>query len=570
MELETNATKEIKEGKETGYYTAPNKTTITVKLQHGWNLRVINLGTTSTYTINEVGIATENTTAALDASDPQYFMIKNIAVTTTLPDEEAAEYDPTIEDTSISGTITKVNTGYSVIFTNDYPGTYLTVNKEWVGEAQDSVEVELYQTIAGETTNVKDKDGENVKATLNEENEWTYTFEGLALRTQEETPRPITYSVKEIEIDGYNTTYTQDSNDTHIWTITNEELTEATVIKSWDDADNQDGKRPTTLTVKLLADGVETGKSVDLDITKKTDEKGNVWSETIAELAKYNADGSEIAYTWEEVLDSSYYTKTSQVKSGTTTTITNKHEPIVINLQVVKSWNDTNNQDGYRPESIVVHLLANGTEVDHATLRGDSWTYTFSNKPKYANQTEITYTVTETLDEEGNPLPSQYTLTDNSRVEDTITLTNTHTTEKTSICVKKEWVDDNNRDGLRQSVVVELLKNGVGTKQEYTLSNDNQWTVTISDLDKFAGGQLVKYAFQEITQLQDYTVSYSNEDELGINEGTITVKNTHEIYTTNISGTKTWNDANNQDGYRPPKITINLLKTVNGDTKVAE
>ena len=42
--------------------------------------------------------------------------------------------------------------------------------------------------------------------------------------------------------------------------------------------------------------------------------------------------------------------------------------------------------------------------------------------------------------------------------------------------------------------------------------------------------------------------------------------NTHKTETTSVSGTKTWNDNNNQDGVRPDSITVELLKTVNGTT----
>ena len=39
--------------------------------------------------------------------------------------------------------------------------------------------------------------------------------------------------------------------------------------KTWNDADNQDGKRPESITVSLLADGKETGKTVTLSVENK-------------------------------------------------------------------------------------------------------------------------------------------------------------------------------------------------------------------------------------------------------------------------------------------------------------
>ena len=60
------------------------------------------------------------------------------------------------------------------------------------------------------------------------------------------------------------------------------EETEATVKKVWDDADNQDGKRPASLEV-TLSNG-----------TKVTLNEGNSWTATIDKLPKY-ANGKEIS-----------------------------------------------------------------------------------------------------------------------------------------------------------------------------------------------------------------------------------------------------------------------------------
>ena len=67
-----------------------------------------------------------------------------------------------------------------------------------------------------------------------------------------------------------------------------------------------------------------------------------------------------------------------------------------INIKGSKTWEDGNNQDGIRPESITVNLLANGKVVKTATVtEEDNWSYVFSNLPKYAEGKEIVYTVSE-------------------------------------------------------------------------------------------------------------------------------------------------------------------------------
>ena len=61
-----------------------------------------------------------------------------------------------------------------------------------------------------------------------------------------------------------------------------------------------------------------------------------------------------------------------------------------------KTWKDNNNQDGIRPSSITVNLLANGRQVASKTVSAsDNWQYSFDNLAAYANGQKITYTVTE-------------------------------------------------------------------------------------------------------------------------------------------------------------------------------
>ena len=62
----------------------------------------------------------------------------------------------------------------------------------------------------------------------------------------------------------------------------------------------------------------------------------------------------------------------------------------------IKIWNDGNNQDGIRPESIVINLLANGEIVDTVEVTAaDEWKYSFTGLAKYENGVEIVYTIEE-------------------------------------------------------------------------------------------------------------------------------------------------------------------------------
>ncbi|MCP9331760.1 Cna B-type domain-containing protein, partial [Lactobacillus kefiranofaciens] len=76
--------------------------------------------------------------------------------------------------------------------------------------------------------------------------------------------------------------------------------------------------------------------------------------------------------------------------------VTNNHTPAIVKVAGTKTWKDNNNQDGIRPSSITVNLLANGQQVASKKVSAsDNWQYSFDNLPADANGKKITYTVTE-------------------------------------------------------------------------------------------------------------------------------------------------------------------------------
>ncbi|WP_419579776.1 Cna B-type domain-containing protein, partial [Streptococcus oralis] len=127
--------------------------------------------------------------------------------------------------------------------------------------------------------------------------------------------------------------------------------TEVSVKKVWDDKNNQDGKRPTSITVKLLADGQDTGKTLELNAA-------NNWAGSFTNL---DADkgGTPIKYTVVEVTVTGYTSDvTGDAASGFT--ITNSYSPETVDVKATKNWDDENNQDGKRPTKITINLLADG------------------------------------------------------------------------------------------------------------------------------------------------------------------------------------------------------------------
>lgn len=307
------------------------------------------------------------------------------------------------------------------------------------------------------------------------------------------------------------------------------------VEKVWNDNDNQDGKRPNSVTVTLYANNQSTGKSLTLS-------KANGWKGTFENLDEFK-DGEKINYTVEEAPVSGYTANITDSDSGGFT-ITNTHTPETINISGSKTWNDNNNQDGKRPASITIRLYANGTELTDKvqTVTADNnWKWSFTDLPKYAEGKLIAYTITEDSVDGYTSAVNGYDVT------------NTYSPEQTSVTVTKAWDDKNDQDGIRpESITVKLLANGEDTKKELVLSDGNSWTGTFTELDKYQNGQEVVYTIEEV-EVNGYSTVVTGDASTGF-----TVTNSHTPATTEVSGSKTWDDADDQDGKRPDSITIRL------------
>ena len=217
--------------------------------------------------------------------------------------------------------------------------------------------------------------------------------------------------------------------------------TEVSVKKVWKDENNQDGKRPSSVTVKLLADGQDTGKTLELT-------EANGWAGSFKDL---DADkgGTPIQYTVVEVTVAGYTSEiTGDAASGFA--ITNSYSPETVDVKATKNWDDANNQDGKRPTKITINLLADGQKHDSKEVQAaadGTWTVEFTKLAKYKDGKEIKYTVTEEAVAE-----YESTITD-------FTITNKYAPKAIDYKVTKVWNDANNQDGKRpESVTVQLYK----------------------------------------------------------------------------------------------------------------
>ncbi len=427
---------------------------------------------------------------------------------------------------------------------------------------------------------------------LNEENGWTATITNLPKNTAVAEPNVYTWS-EELP-DGYTVTVS-DPDEMGITTLTNTHTPatiEASVEKTWDDNEDQDGKRPKKLFVTLMrrireqavamsfedADDADTNSAEEVMTVELT--AANGWKASVSNQPKYK-DGQMYEYFWTEkegnIPDG--YGLTNEVTydifssekgvTGFITTLTNSHRPQKINATVKKVWDDNNNQDGKRAPELTVELMRNGTEVaGTVTLNEENgWTGIVENLDKYTGGVKNGYTWMEK-----NP-PEGYSLTETKKevteaTEDTLeaaitTLTNKHTPGKVSASILKIWDDENDQDGKRpETITAILLKNGEKTDQKVTLSADNDWSAIIKDLDEYTNGTLNKYTWKEAEVPEGYELTLNKTEGIST-----TLTNTHTPETTDISVTKVWEDNNNKADVRPVSIQVQLYagETSQGD-----
>lgn len=433
--------------------------------------------------------------------------------------------------------------GYVIKNSHTPETTAVSVSKTW----DDNDDQDGKRPVSVTVTLYADGVATDQTVTLSETNDWQAAFSNLDMYSNGQA---INYTVVETAVEGYTPSVTGSA--VNGYTIKNSytpETTYVTVIKEWSDGNDQDGKRPTRVTVTLYADNVVTNETLTLSAE-------NDWQGTFSGLDKYK-DGKAISYSVQETVPAGYTVSYKSAAATNTVYIKNTYTPETTGVRVTKTWSDSSNQDGKRPGSIKVNLLADGSPYQTATVTSaDSWSYTFDELPKYKvgedgeGGHQITYTISEEQVE-------------NYETEITgFNIVNRYSPEQTSVTVNKVWNDGDDQDGIRPaSVTVTLYADGV-EKASCDLTAAGSWQHTFTGLDKYKivdgeGGHLIAYTVDE--EAADVPNGYTKSSVTGTVAGGYTITNVHTPATVTVSGTKTWDDSNDQDGMRPDSITIHLL-----------
>ena len=321
-----------------------------------------------------------------------------------------------------------------------------------------------------------------------------------------------------------------------------------TIQKIWDDDNDMDNIRPDHVHLQV-------SQNEELYLEKDVTAKDN-WIWEIADAPVYDEDGNVYEYTVRE----------SNVQEGYEAsveglTVTNTHIPSErISLNIKTDWNDGNNVDNIRPESVSVRVLRDGTYLRTLTLnRTNEWKTTLTGLLKSDPITGHVYQYT--IEKTGTT--AGYTFAVNG-----LTITGTHTpVKRIDIPVKVVWDDENDADHIRPDHASVQLSRDNQTVETITLNADNNWEFTVEDLPESDPQTGRKYAYS-VQQ-----TNLSGQYETSIDGFTITNRHV-PVSKTSFTVRVVWEDAENRDKIRPDHISANVLQngklfdtiTLNSDT----
>lgn len=342
-----------------------------------------------------------------------------------------------------------------------------------------------------------------------------------------------------------------------------------TIRKVWQDANGKQengSHEPITVKITRYKDGkVDTAwlpKSITLssdndwtyiypDSSKSDDPLEDGYTYAVEE--EKEPDGYNVSYT-----DSKGTERHTGLTSGDSVTITNmkKTNWLIVEKKWLAEGGTTTLTDLPEGTSITLKLYEVGGNTDPVATKilakddSSNWKWKVTNLKPSAK-----YYVVEEPAVKGFEVSYSHSVTSPASPGDTVIVTNTQKSTKTTLEVVKKWL---NTDGMELEdnlpvggIIVQLYKLNVETGKleevggkTLPLNESNGWTGMFTDLEP--DGQ---YTVKEVSVPDGYTVSYSvNEDEAVVPGATITVTNRknapgYELPATGSTGTAPYTTA---------------------------
>lgn len=380
------------------------------------------------------------------------------------------------------------------------------------------------------------------KVTLTAEGEWKATVKALPVYA---AGQKITYTLKS-DVDAYTSTCTSTADGLVLKFTHKTETVDVTLTTKWNDKENQDGNRPSSYSVQLMADGVKVGDLITLNA-------GNEFSKTWTGLQKNRTGkvGEAIVYTAEATVpNSDLYEASVSGDAATGLVVTNTYIPATVEIPVSVKWDDAENQDGVRLDSVEAELYADGEATGNkVTLNAEnSWTAKFAQVDVKKDGTRIKYEVKST-EKEGYTVSVSGDILD----EEGLTLNYKHVPATVNISAKAAWNDAKNQDGIRPTdTLVQLYADGEALGGKAVLESEKSWTKTWAELPKYKAGKEIAYKVVA-SAVSGYSVKVSGDVEKGY-----TVTYAHSVAKTKVTVKNTWNDLNNVVDSRPSKLVVEI------------
>ena len=502
-----------------------------------------------------------------------------------------------------------------VIISQNTNTVSVTANVYW-NDSQDNdnirpenIILQLYAHAPNETTSWK-VDGQQYRVTISGDknaDNWYYTFSGMPKYAEGQSGVELIYTVEAVEVDGeplygtyiidtngeqetvvrYEASYLyEDNTDPNVVegsTVETDDLNKSdrAYVKlthicetqtmnfsvNWHDADNRDNVRPTNVMVdmyKTVGDG-EPVYQKTLDIIAGP---YDTWTYRVTDLAGYE-NGLPVKYTVEvpqdvqENLASLGYTVSTQDNI-----IHMYYTPATGSITTKIYWSDEDDNDGYRPDSVIATLYANGISTGKTVDLNEtnSWTHTWQDLAvHYVEGTEEGTDVVYSVKVE---VPEHYSVTYNPEsttieAKEVLQVQLHHGGDTTTVPVKVYWNDQSNNDHKRpETLTVQLLSDGEPTDFTLTLSNENAdetgnvWTGQFENQPVFSGdGKKIYYSLK----VYDPTTTTGGYEVM--TAGTTLYLSKDPILSTMYVSFQ-FDDVNNADGKRPTGLYLQL--TANG------
>ena len=443
----------------------------------------------------------------------------------------------------------------------------LTVNKTWLDnliQAQKRPEkIKFILTKNGEITETE----KEVRSADISDKSQEIVFENL--NKYDAKGNPLKYGIEETGLNEfYKSNITSQEADEqgnekveieNKFTIPEDNETQITVTKIWEDDDNKAQKRSEKVKLKVTGENTVAEAELSTENSKTDDE--NTWTKVL-KLPKYNQDGQEIKYTATEEDVPRFYEKTEN-----DLTVINKFvgSSETVSIKINKKWNDNEKQKSHRPDEITF-TISDGKNFNQDVILGneDNATTTINDLPKYdENADEIKYIVTEK-----RTGLKFYTTESSENVDGNIIEFNFENTfeipedeKETEITLIKKWEDNKNKAGKRpENVVFEIsgTPSPRATVPNQTITGDSkaeEWKKTIKVEKYNDDGELINYF---ATEPQTNSGFYKNIDT---NPQDLIITNKFEVPETKINLTinKNWEDNQIQSQRRPEKLTFQLI-----------